>query len=200
MVNMQYQLTVGCLRNRVSADMTEQSAIFDLDSTIRKVPDFPKPGILFYDITSILTNPEAFRYCIGEIVERYRSTSLDAVAAIEARGFVFASPIASRLGVPLILLRKRGKLPGATYSKRFTLEYGQDEIFVHRSDVHPGHRVLLIDDLVATGGTLRAAADLLAEAGAKITGICCVIGLPFLGFEKLFPELEVQRLIDYHAE
>lgn len=173
---------------------------FDLDAVIRKVPDFPKPGILFYDITGILTTPSAFRYCIDALIERHQSDSLTAVAAIEARGFVFAAPVAERLGLPLILIRKRGKLPGATRSKRFKLEYGEDEIHVHESDVRAGERVLLIDDLVATGGTLRAAADLLAEAGAEVAAIGCVVGLPFLGFEKLFPDPTVERLIDYSGE
>ncbi len=180
--------------------MTEHEKDFDLDASIRKVPDFPKPGILFYDITSVLTNPDAFRYSIEEIVRRYRGHQVDAVAAIEARGFLFAAPVAERLGLPLVLLRKRGKLPGKTLSKRFTLEYGEDEIFVHQADVQAGQRFLLIDDLVATGGTLRAAADLLVQAGGKLAGVCCVIGLPFLGFEALFPDTEVFRLIDYHGE
>lgn len=173
---------------------------FDLDSAIRKVPDFPKAGILFYDITSILTNPPAFRYCVDGMVERYRGERIDAIAAVEARGFVFAAPVAERLELPLVLVRKKGKLPGPTFSRRFTLEYGEDEIHVHRSDVVPQKRVLLIDDLVATGGTLRAAADLLVEAGAELGGVCCVIGLPFLGFEALFPDPSVYRLIDYHGE
>lgn len=180
--------------------MIHRAQHFDLDSAIRKVPDFPRPGILFYDITGILTNPTAFRYCVDSICERYESTSLDAVAAVEARGFVFAAPVAERLGSALVLLRKRGKLPGPTLSKRFTLEYGEDEIFVHRSDVQPGGRILLIDDLVATGGTLRAAVDLLGEAGGVVAGVCCIVGLPSLGFERLFPEVSVERLIDYEGE
>ena len=180
--------------------MAEHAKVFDLDAAIRRVPDFPKPGILFYDITSVLADPKAFRYCTDSIVGQYRDSGITAVAGIEARGFLFAAPVAERMGVPLVLLRKKGKLPGATLSKRFTLEYGEDEIFVHQADVHPGQRYLLIDDLVATGGTLRAAADLLVQAGGELVGVCCVIGLPFLGFEKLFPETEVFRLIDYHGE
>ncbi len=180
--------------------MARREQSFDLDAAIRKVPDFPKPGILFYDITSILTSPPAFRYCVDTIVDRYRPAGIESVAAIEARGFVFAAPVAERLGVPLVLVRKKGKLPGSTLSKRFTLEYGEDEIHIHRSDVRVGSRTLLMDDLVATGGTLRAAADLLVEAGARVEAVCCVIGLPFLGFEKLFPEVPVFRLIDYHGE
>jgi len=173
---------------------------FDLDSAIRKVPDFPKPGILFYDITSILTNPPAFRHCVDAIIARYRAEKIEAVAAVEARGFLFAAPVAEKMGLPLVLVRKKGKLPGPTLSRRFTLEYGEDEIHVHRSDVAPGRRILLIDDLVATGGTLRAAGDLLEEAGAVLAGVCCVIGLPFLGFESLFTDPPVFRLIDYLGE
>lgn len=173
---------------------------FDLDSAIRKVPDFPKPDILFYDITSILMNPPAFEYCIEKMVASTEGASFDAVAAVEARGFVFAAPVALRFGLPLILLRKRGKLPGETLSRRFLLEYGEDEIFVHKSDVKRGSRVLLIDDLVATGGTLRAAADLFSDAGAAVTRICCVIGLPFLHYDRLFPEIPVTTLIEYQGE
>jgi adenine phosphoribosyltransferase len=180
--------------------MVKNAESFDLDTAIRKVPDFPKSGILFYDITSILTNPTAFRFCIDSIVDRFKERNVNSIAAIEARGFLFAAPIAERLGIPLILVRKRGKLPGPTISKSFTLEYGQEEIFVHRSDISHGTRILLLDDLVATGGTLRAAADLLEEAGGVVEAVCCVIGLPFLGFEKLFPEVTVERLIDFSVE
>lgn len=173
---------------------------FDLDSAIRKVPDFPKPGIVFYDITSVLMNPPAFEHCIEKMVGTFDRRKIDAVAAVEARGFIFAAPVALRFGVPLILLRKRGKLPGETLSRRFVLEYGEDEIFVHKSDVKPGARILLIDDLVATGGTLRAAADLLSGAGATVAGISCVIGLPSLHYQRLFPDIPVTTLIDYEGE
>ena len=133
-----------------------------LDAAIRRIPDFPKPGILFYDITGVLVNPAAFAYCIEQMEKTYAGVPLDGVAAIEARGFVFAAPFARARGLPLILLRKKGKLPGETWQKRFSLEYGEDVLEVHKSDVRPGSRVLLVDDLIATGGTLAASIELLA--------------------------------------
>ena len=175
-------------------------AEFDLDRAIRKVRDFPKPGILFYDITGILADPRAFRFCVDRIVGRYRDEGLGGIAAIEARGFVFASPAAYALQVPLILIRKRGKLPGATHRARFTLEYGEDEIEVHQADVRSGQRILLVDDLIATGGTLRAACSLLEQAGATVVGIFAVIGLPFLNYAPVLSGYPVQTLIQYQGE
>ncbi len=175
-------------------------AEFDLDRAIRKIRDFPKPGILFYDITGILADPKAFSYCVERIVERYRGEGLGGIAAIEARGFVFAAPAAYALKVPLILIRKRGKLPGATHRARFTLEYGEDEIEVHQADVHRGQRILLVDDLIATGGTLRAACGMLEKAGATVVGIFAVIGLPFLNYAPLLSGYPVQTLIQYQGE
>jgi len=173
-------------------------ADFDLDSAIRKVQGFPRPEILFYDVTGILVNPAAFRYCIDSIARLTSGIEFDAVAAIEARGFVFAAPVAERRGVPLILVRKKGKLPGKTLSRRFQLEYGEDEIQVHVEDVKRGSRILVIDDLIATGGTLRAAVDLLREAGGVVTDLCCVIGLPFLKYADLFRDVTVRTLVNYN--
>jgi adenine phosphoribosyltransferase len=171
-----------------------------IEKAIRKVPDFPKPGVLFYDITGILVNPKAFAYCIDRMDEAYGKSDLDAVAAIESRGFIFAAPFAVRRGLPLILLRKKGKLPGETYGIDFTLEYGQDVLEVHRSDVHKNQRVLLVDDLIATGGTLNAAAQLLALGGAKVIGIFGVVGLPFLHYEKVLTSCPVKTLVQYSGE
>jgi adenine phosphoribosyltransferase len=109
--------------------------LFNLDEAIRKVPDFPKKGILFYDITSVLTDPEAFRYCLDSMVKLYKGEDLGAVAAIESRGFLFAAPLCDRLGLPLILVRKKGKLPGKTRSKKYQLEYGEAEIEIHAADI-----------------------------------------------------------------
>lgn len=173
---------------------------FDLDAAIRKVPDFPKKGILFYDITSILARPEAFKYCIDSMIELYRNEQIDAVAAIESRGFVFAAPFADRLGIPFILIRKKGKLPGATISRSYQLEYGQAEIEVHEYDVPKGKRVLVVDDLIATGGTLKAATDLIAAAGATVAGLFGVVGLPFLNYRSMLGELPIKTLIEYHGE
>jgi len=173
---------------------------FNLDDAIRKVPDFPKQGILFYDITSILMNPSAYSFCIDAMEKRYKGEEIDAVAAVESRGFLFAAPFAERLGIPLILVRKKGKLPGRTVSKSYALEYGQAEIEMHADDIPSGRRVLIVDDLVATGGTLRAAADLLVEAGAVPAGVFCVIGLPFLHYDEVLQGLDVTTLIEYFGE
>ena len=173
---------------------------FNLDDAIRKVPDFPKPGILYYDITSILSNPDAFRYCVDSMVKLYKGSDLDAVAAIESRGFLFAAPLADRLGIPLVLVRKKGKLPGKTISRSYSLEYGQAEIEIHEADIPRGGKILLIDDLIATGGTLRAAADILIEGGAVPAGVFGVIGLPFLNYEEALRGLEVRTLIEYFGE
>jgi adenine phosphoribosyltransferase len=173
---------------------------FNLDDYIRKVPDFPKKGILFYDITSILTQPAAFSHCIAAMADRYRGMNIDAIAAIEARGFLFAAPFADRLGIPLILIRKKGKLPGQTRSKKYLLEYGEAEIELHTADVKPGQQVLLTDDLIATGGTLRAARELLTECGATVPEIFGVVGLPFLNYEKTLTPTPVYTLIQYQSE
>ena len=173
---------------------------FDLDKFIRKIPDFPKKGILFYDLTSILAQPEAFQYCIECMVDIYDDKAIDAVACIEARGFLFASPFAVRVGIPLIPIRKKGKLPGITLSKKYDLEYAQAEIEVHQQDIPEGKRVLLIDDLIATGGTLNAARALLNAGGAEVPEIFGVVGLPFLDYEKILHPTPVTTLINYNSE
>ena len=173
---------------------------FSLDDVIRKVPDFPKPGILFYDITGILVNPKAFRWCIDRMVKLYRKEKIDAVAAIESRGFIFAAPFAERMGVPLILIRKKGKLPGKTYSCKYALEYGSAEIEVHQADVRAGERILVLDDLIATGGTLNAAKNVLEQGGASVAGFFGVVGLPFLNYEKVLGDAPVRTLVEYYGE
>jgi len=172
----------------------------DLDAYIRKVPDFPRPGVLFYDITSVLARPEAFRFCIDSMEELYRDRRIDAVAAIEARGFLFVAPYADRVGVPLFLIRKKGKLPGRTVSRKYALEYGEAELEVHPDDVPPGKRILLVDDLIATGGTLKAARDLLEECGAEVPEIFGVVGLPFLNYERVLAPTPVRTLVTYAGE
>ncbi|GHT87156.1 adenine phosphoribosyltransferase [Spirochaetia bacterium] len=172
----------------------------NLDNYIRRVPDFPKKGVLFYDITSILTEPRAFNYCIEIMGEMYQGKSIDAIAAIEARGFVFAAPFAVRMGIPLILIRKKGKLPGKTLSKKYSLEYGEAEIEIHCEDVPKSGRVLLIDDLIATGGTLNAARGLIADCGAVVPEIFGVVGLPFLNYDKILAPTPVRTLVSYDSE
>ena len=172
----------------------------NLDDYVRKVPDFPKKGILYYDITSILAAPAAFKYCIGKMIEIYKNKKIDAVAAIEARGFLFAAPFAFHLNIPLIPIRKKGKLPGVTLSKKYDLEYAQAEIEVHSADIPRDKRILLTDDLLATGGTLNAARSLLIEGGAEVPEIFGIVGLPFLSYKKVLSPTPVTTLIEYHSE
>ena len=171
-----------------------------LDSAIRRVRDFPRPGILFYDIAGILANPAAFHFCIGKLSELARSSGAEALAAIESRGFVFAAPVADRCGLPLILVRKKGKLPGVTVSRSFALEYGMDNIEVQKLELVQPRRILIIDDLIATGGTMEAAVSVFREYKSEITAVGAVVGLPFLGYEKVLKGLSVHTLINYMAE
>ncbi|TFG60822.1 MAG: adenine phosphoribosyltransferase [Spirochaetales bacterium] len=173
---------------------------YDLDKAIRKIPGFPKPGILFYDITSILANPGAFSHCVKAMEEIYDNEKIDAVAAIEARGFIFGAPYALSRKVPLVLLRKKGKLPGKTMCRKFSLEYGEDEIHVHVDDVKKGARILVVDDLLATGGTVQAACELLRDAGAEVDHVFGVIGLPFLKYGEKLKAFKVHTLINYQGE
>ncbi|HBI46643.1 MAG TPA: adenine phosphoribosyltransferase [Planctomycetales bacterium] len=169
----------------------------DLTQYIRDIPDFPKPGILFKDITPLLADPTAFQYAIDRMAERYRGRPVDAVAAVEARGFLFAAPLALILRKPLIPLRKPGKLPFHTHSLSYDLEYGSAELHVHTDGVVKGARVLLVDDLLATGGTMRAGCQLVEKAGGSVVACAFLVELSFLkGAEKLKPH-EIFSLIRY---
>jgi len=175
-------------------------SVIDLDKVIRKIPNYPKGGILFFDITSILTNPKAFSYCVERMVEIYANTEVAAVAGIESRGFLFSAPLAHRLGIPLILVRKAGKLPGETWRKDYQLEYGMETVEIHKSDIPEGKEVLLIDDLIATGGTLSAARTILEKGGATVRNAFGVIGLTFLNFQAKLQGVKVTTLINYSDE
>jgi adenine phosphoribosyltransferase len=169
----------------------------DLTQYIRDIPNFPKPGILFKDITPLLADPAAFQYAIDRMAERYRGRPVDAVAAVEARGFLFAAPLALILRKPLIPLRKPGKLPFHTHSLSYDLEYGSAELHVHTDGVVKGARVLLVDDLLATGGTMRAGCQLVEKAGGSVVACAFLVELSFLeGAAKLKPH-EVFSLIRY---
>ena len=146
-----------------------------LDKSVRRVPDFPKKGILFYDITGILVNPEAFQFVLEKCYEIYKDAKIDAVAGVESRGFVFAAPLAEKLGIPLILIRKKGKLPGDTYECSYALEYGTATIEVQKSDISKGQKVLVVDDLIATGGTMEATAKLIEQLGGEVVKMIFLI-------------------------
>ena len=171
-----------------------------LDKNIRRIPDFPKPGILFYDITSVLVNPEAFKYVIDQMVSIYKDKKIDAVAGVESRGFIFAAPFAEKLGIPLVLIRKKGKLPGDTYECSYSLEYGTATVEVHKADIKKGQNILVVDDLIATGGTLAAAKNLIEQGGAEVTDFFGVIGLQFLNYQKVLENCNVTTLINYDSE
>ncbi len=167
-----------------------------LDKAIRRVPDFPKPGILFFDVTSIFTNPPAYRHCLDRMVEIYKDKKIDAIAAVESRGFLFGAPLADRLGIPLVLIRKKGKLPGQVYSASYALEYGEATIEAHKSDISAGKTYLVIDDLIATGGTLTASKELIERGGGKVVEFFGVIGIPELNYAEALSPVPVTTLID----
>jgi adenine phosphoribosyltransferase len=169
----------------------------DLAKYIRDIPDFPKPGILFKDITTLLADPAAFRHAIEVLAEHYKDRRIDAVAAAEARGFLFAAPLSYLMKRPLIPLRKPGKLPYRTHALQYDLEYGSAELHVHIDGVVEGAQVLLVDDLLATGGTMQAGCRLIEKAGGKVASCAFLVELAFLnGREKLYPH-EVFSLIRY---
>jgi adenine phosphoribosyltransferase len=169
----------------------------DLAKYIRDIPDFPKPGILFKDITPLLAEPRAFQEAIDRLAAQYEGETVDAVAAAEARGFLFAAPLALHMRKPLIPLRKPGKLPYRTHALQYDLEYGSAELQVHIDGVVAGHRVLLVDDLLATGGTMEAGCKLIEKAGGQVASCAFLVELTFLkGRERLKPH-EVFSLIQY---
>jgi adenine phosphoribosyltransferase len=172
----------------------------NLDSAIRKVHDFPKPGILFYDITSIFTNPQAYKFVVDTMLNHYKSVDIDGVIAIESRGFLLGSCFAVDRGLPLVLARKKGKLPGKVLSASYDLEYGSATLEMHEEDLVLGKRWLVIDDLIATGGTLEAVAKMVGERSGEIVGIFSIIGLPFLGYMKKVGQYNPKTLIDYDSE
>ena len=169
----------------------------DLTKYIRNIPNFPKPGILFKDITPLLADPGAFRQAIDQLRAHYEGHAIDAISAAEARGFLLAAPLAYLMKKPLVPLRKPGKLPYDTHKLQYDLEYGQAELHVHIDGFDKGAKVLLVDDLLATGGTLEAACKLIVRAGAQVVGCAVLVELTFLlGREKLRPH-DVFSLIQY---
>lgn len=158
--------------------------MLDLRSLVRSIPDYPKPGILFRDVTTLFGHPEGFKETIDALVERHRDRKIAKVAGIDARGFILGGAMAYALGVGFVPIRKKGKLPHETVGRDYELEYGTDRVEMHVDAVEPGERVVLVDDLIATGGTAEAAAGLLSHAGAEIVEVCFVIDLPDLGGRK----------------
>lgn len=168
-----------------------------LKALIRDVPDFPMQGILFRDVTPLLRDPQGLAQVVDAFAERYRGQGIDAVAGIESRGFLFGAPLAVALGVGFVPIRKLGKLPADKISREYALEYGTNSLEVHRDAVRPGERVLLLDDLLATGGTARAASELLEELGAHVVEAAFVIELAFLDGRAALHGRPVHALLTY---
>jgi adenine phosphoribosyltransferase len=164
---------------------------------IRDVVDFPKPGIVFKDITPVLADPKLFNLCLDLMAERYDGQAVDAIVGIESRGFIFGAALASRMRKAFVPARKPGKLPAATYRVDYELEYGTDGIEVHRDAFKPGEKVLIVDDLIATGGTACATADLIRKVGAEVVGAAFVIELTFLPGRKRLAPVDTFALLQY---
>lgn len=168
----------------------------DIKQHIREVPDFPKPGILFYDISTLLMNPGAWQHTVRQMADAIAPHKPDLLAGIESRGFLVSAPLALMLGCGFIMLRKKGKLPGATVRHEYDLEYGSDIIEIQEGAVQPGQKVVLVDDLLATGGTLAAAAELIRKVGGQVPAAACIIELTFLnGRDKL--DMPITTLAQY---
>ena len=158
----------------------------DLTTVIRTVPNWPKPGIMFRDITTLVANPQAFQYCIAKLKQQYINKNITKIAGIESRGFIFGAALAHEMNLPFILIRKKGKLPPPVIAQEYQLEYGTDKIEIQPDSITPKDNILLIDDLLATGGTMHAACHLVEKVGGTIAGCAFIINLPDLkGTEKL---------------
>ncbi len=169
----------------------------DLKSLIRDVPDFPQPGVLFRDITPLLQDPAAYRYVIDELTRRTEALAPDTIVGIESRGFLFGAPVAYRLGLPFVPVRKAGKLPSERMSVEFALEYGAGQLDIHTDALERGHSVVLIDDLLATGGTAAAAVELVTMLGASVTAVAVVVELAELGGRNRLRGIHTSSLIRY---
>ena len=174
---------------------------FDFKQLIREVPDWPKKGVNFKDITTLLEDADAFRIVIDKLCEVYEGQKIDKVVGIDARGFLFAGAMAYKLGAGVSVVRKKNKLPYKTKSREYTLEYASETIEMHEDTIKPGESVVVVDDLVATGGTLNAAAELVEEMEGDIVGVSCIIDLPFLGGSaKLEEKYKFNYLVRCEAE
>lgn len=168
----------------------------DLKAHIRQVPDFPKPGILFYDISTLLAHPAAWKETVERLAEVIKPFKPDLLAGIESRGFLTAAPLALELGLGFLMVRKKGKLPGPTVPYTYDLEYGTDTVEIQEGAVQPGQRVVILDDLLATGGTLSASVELLRKVGGEVSGGACIMELSFLkGRDKI--DIPFESLLQY---
>ncbi len=168
----------------------------DIRDHIRQIPDFPKPGILFYDISTLLAHADAWQVTMGRLARSVAAHQPDVLAGIESRGFLVAAPLALKLGCGFVMVRKRGKLPGRTVRHEYDLEYGRDVVEVQDDAVTPGQRVVLLDDLLATGGTMAAAGELLRKVGADVVGAACIVELSFLNGRRRL-DMPFTSLVQY---
>ncbi len=169
----------------------------NLQEFIRDIPDFPTPGILFKDITTLLKDRQAFRQSLDEMTAAYQDKKIDVVVGIESRGFIFGAPLADRLGAGFVLARKLGKLPARTIAAEYALEYGTNTIEMHQDSILPGQRVLIADDLLATGGTIAATASLVEQLGGEVIGLVFLIELGFLNGRSRLGNYNLTTLISY---
>lgn len=169
----------------------------DLKKMIREIPDHPKPGILFYDLTTLLQDPRGFHALVDQLCEHYNGRKVDVVAGIEARGFIFAPALAYRLGAGFVPVRKPKKLPWKTVSVAYQLEYGTDQLEIHQDAIKPGQRVLICDDLLATGGTASATVELVRKLGGDVAGAAFAVELNFLNGRAKLPGLDVFSMLKY---
>jgi len=172
----------------------------DLKTIIRNVPDFPKKGIVFRDITTLIGDKDAFKYVIDELVKRYRNKGIDYIVSVESRGFIFGAALAYVIGAGLIPVRKKGKLPHRTYEISYDLEYGKDTLEIHEDAIEKGKNALILDDLLATGGTTRATIDLVNKLGGKIIEAAFVIELEFLNGRDKIKDVPIFSLVKYDKE
>jgi adenine phosphoribosyltransferase len=169
----------------------------DIKGLIRDIPDFPQPGILFRDITTLLRDPQGLKYTLDALTEKCAPFKPDYIVGMESRGFIFACPLAYSLGAGFIPVRKPGKLPAAAYSVEYALEYGTDRLEMHKDAIEPGKRVLIVDDVIATGGTAAATAELIKLAGGELVGFAFLSELTFLKGRDALPKVPIVSLIEY---
>ncbi|MCR4717362.1 MAG: adenine phosphoribosyltransferase [Lachnospiraceae bacterium] len=168
-----------------------------VEDYVRTIPDFPEPGIMFRDVTTVLQDAEGLKLAIDEMIKLLEGLDFDVIAGAESRGFIFGTPIAYALNKPFVLIRKKGKLPCETVSKKYALEYGEAEIEMHKDSIKPGQKVVLVDDLIATGGTIAAAADLVKELGGEVVKIIFLMELMGLNGREKLSAYDVESVIKY---
>lgn len=188
------------IKTSVMGECKPKDDICKIKSAIRTIPNWPKPGIRFRDITTLIMNPDVFSLTIDKLRDRYMNSGITKIAGIESRGFIFGAALARELHLPLVLIRKKGKLPAEVVSQEYELEYGTDKIEVHKDAIGSGDKVLIVDDLIATGGTLKAAAQLVEKLNGEVAGIACVVSLPELKGKEKLASYDVYSLVEFEGE